>query len=228
MTISNSDNGGDVNINGKVGGNNVLVENNGSGNINNPQNVNGNVKDHEYTIDTPRNTDDNPYISLDVKRGTPFPKPIPEPTPTPVIRDNDPTRLIYDKKRDDSFLELKRESIRYGINGDSLSLNSASNHIQGIVDISKTGLAVKTDGSLKINDEVKVNFAYKGIEVEATAKVMRVNQSNNIAGLKFTDLDTLTANKILYLSMLIEAQKEQTASNNQNQQPSFMNVLSKL
>ena len=228
VTISNSDNGGDVNINGKVGGNNVLVENNGSGNINNPQNVNGNVKDHEYTIDTPRNTDDNPYISLDVKRGTPFPKPIPEPTPTPVIRDNDPTRLIYDKKRDDSFLELKRESIRYGINGDSLSLNSASNHIQGIVDISKTGLAVKTDGSLKINDEVKVNFAYKGIEVEATAKVMRVNQSNNIAGLKFTDLDTLTANKILYLSMLIEAQKEQTASNNQNQQPSFMNVLSKL
>ena len=228
VTISNSDNGGDVNINGKVGGNDVLVENNGSGNINNPQNVNGNVKDHEYTIDTPRNTDDNPYISLDVKRGTPFPKPIPEPTPTPVIRDNDPTRLIYDKKRDDSFLELKRESIRYGINGDSLSLNSASNHIQGIVDISKTGLAVKTDGSLKINDEVKVNFAYKGIEVEATAKVMRVNQANNIAGLKFTDLDALTANKILYLSMLIEAQKEQTASNNQNQQPSFMNVLSKL
>ena len=228
VTISNSDNGGDVNINGKVDGNDVLVENNGSGDINNPQNVNGDVKDHEYTIDTPRNTDDNPYISLDVKRGTPFPKPTPEPTPTLVIRDNDPTRLIYDKKRDDSFLELKRESIRYGINGDSLSLNSASNHIQGIVDISKTGLAVKTDGSLKINDEVKVNFAYKGIEVEATAKVMRVNQANNIAGLKFTDLDTLTANKILYLSMLNEAQKEQTASNNQNQQPSFMNVLSKL
>ncbi len=228
VTISNSDNGGDVNINGKVDGNDVLVENNGSGDINNPQNVNGDVKDHEYTIDTPRNTDDNPYISLDVKRGTPFPKPTPEPTPTLVIRDNDPTRLIYDKKRDDSFLELKRESIRYGINGDSLSLNSASTHIQGIVDISKTGLAVKTDGSLKINDEVKVNFAYKGIEVEATAKVMRVNQANNIAGLKFTDLDTLTANKILYLSMLNEAQKEQTASNNQNQQPSFMNVLSKL
>ena len=230
VTISNSDNGGDVNINGKVDGNDVLVENNGSGDINNPQNVNGDVKNHEYGIETPRNTDDEPYISLDVKRNPFPPKPTPAPTPdpTPVIRDNDPTRLIYDKKRDDSFLELKRESIRYGINGDSLSLNSASNHIQSIVDISKTGLAVKTDGSLKINDEVKVNFAYKGIEVEATAKVMRVNQSNNIAGLKFTDLDTLTANKILYLSMLNEAQKEQTASNNQNQQPSFMNVLSKL
>ena len=230
VTISNSDNGGDVNINGKVDGNDVLVENNGSGDINNPQNVNGDVKNHEYGIETPRNTDDDPYISLDVKRNPfpPKPTPVPTPDPTPVIRDNDPTRLIYDKKRDDSFLELKRESIRYGINGDSLSLNSASNHIQSIVDISKTGLAVKTDGSLKINDEVKVNFAYKGIEVEATAKVMRVNQSNNIAGLKFTDLDTLTANKILYLSMLNEAQKEQTASNNQNQQPSFMNVLSKL
>ena len=136
--------------------------------------------------------------------------------------------MIYDKKREDNFLELKRESIRYGINGDSLSLNSASSHIENIIDISKTGLAVKTDGSLKINDEVKVNFAYKGIEVEATAKVMRVNQSTNVAGLKFTDLDNLTANKILYLSMLNEAQREQTAKNNQNQQPSFMNVLSKL
>ena len=228
VTISNSDNGGDVNINGKVDGNDVLVENNGSGNINNPENINGDVKDHEYGIETPRNTDDDPYISLDVKRNPFPPKPEPTPDPTPVIRDNDPTRLIYDRKRDDSFLELKRESIRYGINGDSLSLNSASNHIQSIVDISKTGLAVKTDGSLKINDEVKVNFAYKGIEVEATAKVMRVNQSNNIAGLRFTDLDSLTANKILYLSMLNDIQKEQTASNNQNQQPSFMNVLSKL
>ena len=230
VTISNSDNGGEVNINGNVDGNDVLVENNGSGNINNPGNVNGDVKDHEYGIETPRNTDDVPYISLDVERRPFPPTPQPDPVPTPVIRDNDPTRLIYDKKREDNFLELKRESIRYGINGDSLSLNSASSHIEKILDISKTGLAVKTDGSLKINDEVKVNFAYKGIEVEATAKVMRVNKSTNVAGLKFIDLDNLTANKILYLSMLIESQREQeqTAQYNQNQQPSFMNVLTRM
>ena len=240
VTISNSDNGGEVNINGNVDGNDVLVENNGSGDINNPNNVNGDIKDHEYGIETPRNPSNDPYITLDVTRN-PFPSPIiptptPTPTPTPVptpnstpeLKDNDPTRLIYDREQDNNFLELKRESIRYGVNGDSLSLNEGSEHIESIVDISKTGLAVKTDGNLKLNDEVKVSFAYKGIEVDATAKVMRVNQSNNIAGLKFTDLDTLTANKILYLSMLNEAQKEQTAANDQNQQPSFMNVLSKL
>ena len=244
VTISNSDNGGEVNINGNVDGNDVLVENNGSGDINNPGNVNGDVKDHEYSIETPRNTTEDPYITLDVTR-TPFPDepnippvtPI-DPTPNPgndnsnlpIIRDNDPTRLIYDREEDNNFLELKRESIRYGVNGDSLSLGAASEHIQNILDISKTGLAVKTDGSLKINDEVKVSFAYKGIEVEATAKVMRVDQSTNIAGLRFTDVDNLTANKILYLSMLNEAQKEQTAANDQNQekQPSFMNILSKI
>ena len=244
VTISNSDNGGEVNINGNVDGNDVLVENNGSGDINNPGNVNGDVKDHEYSIETPRNTTEEPYITLDVTR-TPFPDepnippvtPI-DPTPNPgndnsnlpIIRDNDPTRLIYDREEDNNFLELKRESIRYGVNGDSLSLGAASEHIQNILDISKTGLAVKTDGGLKLNDEVKVSFAYKGIEVEATAKVMRVDQSTNIAGLRFTDVDNLTANKILYLSMLNEAQKEQTATNNQNQekQPSFMNILSKM
>ena len=231
VTISSGDDAGEVNINGNVDGNDVLVENNGSGNINNPENVNGDIKDHEYGIEIPHNINPGSYTGINRVSFPYNPKPvITNINVFSFIKDNDPTRLVYNINENSDSLELRRESIRYGVNGDSLSLGAASNHILNILDISKTGLAVKTDGGLKINDEVKVSFAYKGIEVEATAKVMRVNQSTNIAGLKFTNLDNLTANKILYLSMLNESQKEQTATNDQNQekQPSFMNILSKI
>lgn len=222
ITITNSNNANDINITGSIiGGGTVLIETGKDGNINGSNLVSGSnvvINEDKYDIEIVRTRDnwEETLHKIVINRPEqPVDPVVPigpnDPAVVPVnntldIEDNDPTRLIEgDRLKKNKFLQLKRESIRYGINGESLALSQASDHIEEIIDISKTGLAVKTDGGLKLSEDVQVSFEYKGIDITATAKVMRVNNHNKTAGLKFTDVDSLTANKILYVSMLRQA-----------------------
>ena len=211
--IVNSNNADDITINGDVTSDDKVVIETGDGNINitKPVGPNTEIHENENDIDIVRTRDDdqgNETLHI-IRRPKPDIPVIPPPINpnTPVIADNDPTRLVYDRKLDESFLQLKRESIRFYSSLDKLNLLSAVDGVENVLDISKTGLAVKTDGNLKLNDTVKISFEYKGIEIEAQAQVMRVDENTNIAGLRFVNVDNLTENKILYLSMLREAEK---------------------
>lgn len=230
LTITNSDKANDINISGSIiGGGTVLIETGKGGNINGSNLVSGSnviINEDKYDISIVRTRDN--WIETLHKIVINRPEPIVPIVPTTnivEIDDNDPTRLINDRLKKDKFLQLKRESIRYGINGDSLALSQASDHIEEIIDISKTGLAVKTDGGLKLSEDVKVSFEYKGIDITATAKVMRINDHNKTAGLKFTDVDALTANKILYVSMLRQADIQAAAG---KLNPTEVSLTSKL
>ncbi len=72
--------------------------------------------------------------------------------------------------------------------------------IIAINDISRGGVLVTHDGTLKVGEEFVLSLNCNGIEASPTVEVVRIYDSNK-AGLKFGDLDSATANKILYMNM---------------------------
>ena len=78
--------------------------------------------------------------------------------------------------------------------------------IDSLLDISRGGIAVKHHNDLKVGDVVPVNISYGNLNINADVKV--VSASDVRAGAEFINLDQITANKLLYMNMLLE---EQTA-----------------
>ncbi|CDE89421.1 unknown [Clostridium sp. CAG:729] len=71
-----------------------------------------------------------------------------------------------------------------------------------ISDISRGGVSLKHNNKLKVGDVVPVHMKYGDLEISANVKI--VSASDIKAGGKFIDLDQATANKLLYLSLLIK------------------------
>ena len=84
--------------------------------------------------------------------------------------------------------------------------------IIAIVDISRGGIAVTHDGSLKVGEKMIVSLSCYGMDISPEVEVVRV--SGNNAGMKFINLDKSTANKILYMNMFMaeDANNLQTSS----------------
>ena len=55
---------------------------------------------------------------------------------------------------------------------------------------------------MKVGDIVPIHLKYGDVEVNANAKVVSATDAK--AGAQFIDLDKATANKLLYLSMLVK------------------------
>ena len=115
-----------------------------------------------------------------------------------------------------TYKPTKREYIRFEIaEGDGFVKVSDKKYKKGpriiaINDISRGGLLVTHDGSLKVGEEFVLSLNCHGIDASPEVKVVRVN--GNRAGLKFINLDVATANKILYMNMYsADAQKVQTS-----------------
>lgn len=64
------------------------------------------------------------------------------------------------------------------------------------------GIAVSQDNSLQVGDVVPVHITYGDLDIEADVKI--VTAGNNKAGGQFVNLDQATANKLLYLNLLLE------------------------
>ena len=77
-----------------------------------------------------------------------------------------------------------------------------SNNIDGLIDVSRGGIAVKHDNSLKVGDVVPVHLTYGDLDIHANVKVVTATSSR--AGAMFVNLDQATANKLLYLNILLE------------------------
>lgn len=112
-----------------------------------------------------------------------------------------------------TYLPNKREFIRFAVADDEGFVQVSDKKAIGtpriisVKDISRGGLLVVHDGSLKLNEKLSVNLTYNDISANVEAEVVRLG-SNNQAGLKFINLDKATANKILHMNMSLQANKE--------------------
>lgn len=85
------------------------------------------------------------------------------------------------------------------------SSSSESNiKVLDVIDISKNGMLVETSSKANVGEEINIDFEYRNMPFEIQGVVVRV-PSDNQAGIKFVNLDTVNSTIILYLSMFDEA-----------------------
>ena len=74
--------------------------------------------------------------------------------------------------------------------------------ISDLIDISRGGIAVRHANNLRVGDVVPVQISCGDLNIDANVKV--VTASQNRAGAEFINLDRATANKLLYVNILLE------------------------
>ena len=94
--------------------------------------------------------------------------------------------------------------MRFNVNDTArpVMLERSNNGIDGLIDVSRGGIAVKHDNNLKVGDVIPVHLTYGDLDINADVKV--VTSTSNRAGAMFVNLDQATANKLLYLNILLE------------------------
>ena len=104
----------------------------------------------------------------------------------------------------------KRQYMRFSARDNRNPVQLANNNqIDSILDISRGGIAVTHHNDLKVGDVVPVNISYGNLNINADVKI--VSATDRRAGAEFINLDQATANKLLYMNILLE---EQTAARN--------------
>ena len=83
-----------------------------------------------------------------------------------------------------------------------VALERSNNGIDGLIDISRGGIAVRHDNNLQVGDVIPVHLTYGDLDISADVKV--VSATTTRAGAMFVNLDQATANKLLYLNILLE------------------------
>ena len=136
------------------------------------------------------------------------------------ITDEDMGKYTYKQRVSDYNVNSidKRQYMRFSANDNKNPVQLADNtQIDSLVDISRGGIAVTHSNGLKVGDVVPVQISYGNLNINADVKV--VSATNNRAGAEFINLDQATANKLLYMNILLE---EQTAARNQNNNLSYI------
>ena len=104
----------------------------------------------------------------------------------------------------------KRQYMRFDTRDNRNPVELAENaQIDSLLDISRGGIAVTHHNDLKVGDVVPVQITYGDLHIAADVKI--VSASDSRAGAEFMNLDQATANKILYMNIMLE---EQTAARN--------------
>jgi len=110
------------------------------------------------------------------------------------------------KKVDDNNVEAidKRQFMRFNVDSSPcpVAMEKSDNGIDQLLDVSRGGIAVAHNNKLKVGDVVPVHLTYADLDIKADVKV--VSASTTRAGAEFVNLDKATANKLLYLSLLLE------------------------
>ena len=112
----------------------------------------------------------------------------------------------------------KRHYMRFPAQDNRNPVQLAENtQIDSLIDISRGGIAVTHHNDLKVGDIVPVNISYGNLNINADVKI--VSATDRRAGAEFTNLDQMTANKLLYMNLLLE---EQAAMRNQTNDLSYV------
>ena len=147
--------------------------------------------------------DDNPTPPDPPEPPVP-PTPEPEPDPTPNIPDGDGSITYTQRKGEDNIDNIdKRQYMRFNVadTKNPVALEKSSK-IDGLLDVSRGGIAVSHHNDLKVGDVVPVHLTYGDLDIKTNVKIVTATTSR--AGAMFVDLDQATANKLLYLNILLE------------------------
>lgn len=175
--------------------------------------------DTDIDIDTDTDTD----VDTDTDTDTDVdPDPDPEPNPKPNIpdRSTDYGKGIYKQRVVEYNVNSidKRHYMRFPAQDNRNPVQLADNaKIDSLLDISRGGIAVTHHNDLRVGDVVPVNISYGNLNINADVKI--VSATDRRAGAEFTNLDQMTANKLLYMNLLLE---EQAAMRNQSNDLSYI------
>ena len=146
----------------------------------------------------------------------------PDPPPPGDDDDDDHGATMDDAKRtwkkiiaDDISIVDKRQYMRFYVDGNIPVQLESTDKISSILDISRGGIAVSHNNNLKVGEIVPVHITYGDIDINANVKI--VTASDVRAGAEFVNLDSATANKILYVNLLLEEQQMLSASGEEKQ-----------
>ena len=112
--------------------------------------------------------------------------------------------MTYRKDYDENISTIdKRQYMRFQVEGNRNPVELAQNSkIESLVDISRGGIALKHHNQVKVGDVIPVQISYGDLDIEADVKV--VSATDRRAGAEFINLDQATANKLLYMNVLLE------------------------
>ena len=125
-------------------------------------------------------------------------------TPDEPPADMDDAKRTWKKEIDDNISVIdKRQYIRFDIEGNPNPVIFESvPEVSGILNISRGGVQLSHNKTLKVGDIVPVHLKYGDIDIQANVKIVSANDET--AGGEFVDLDLATANQLLYLSLLMD------------------------
>lgn len=116
----------------------------------------------------------------------------------------DDAKRTWKKEISDNISVIdKRQYMRFDIDGNPNPVVFESEPtVDGILNISRGGVLLSHNKTLKVGDVVPVHIKYGDVEINTNVKI--VSASDVTAGGEFMDLDLATANKLLYLSLLMD------------------------
>jgi len=119
----------------------------------------------------------------------------------PDIKDG---RLTWQRELGDSISIVdKRQYMRFSLDRTNVPVSfTSTDKVANVLDISRGGIAIKHNNTLKVGDVVPVHLSYGDVDIDTNVKI--VTASDVRAGAEFIDLDSTTANRILYLNLLLE------------------------
>ena len=169
--------------------------------------------DNDTDIDTdddipdqpePGDTDTDIDVDTDIDIDTDLD--IPEQPEPEIIVPNVDGRITFHRKIDDNNIDTidKRQYMRFNVSDSEkpVLMEATNNGIDGIIDVSRGGIAVKHNSNLQVGDVIPVHIKYGDLDINANVKI--VTSNSNRAGAMFVNLDKATANKLLYLNILLE------------------------
>ena len=93
--------------------------------------------------------------------------------------------------------------MRYNVSSNTNPvLMEKNNNMERLIDVSRGGIAVNHNNTLKVGDVIPVHLTYGDLDIQAKAKVVSATSSR--AGAEFVEIDQGVANQLLYLNMLLE------------------------
>ena len=121
----------------------------------------------------------------------------------------DDAKRTWKKEIDDNISVIdKRQYMRFDINNNPNPVVFESDPtVDGILNISRGGVQLSHNNTLKVGDVVPVHIKYGDVEINTEVKI--VTATDVRAGGEFVDLDLATANKLLYLSLLMDETQPQ-------------------
>lgn len=162
--------------------------------------------DNDNDNDDDSGKDPNPDPKPDPDPGKDNPNPNPEPNPEPgITRDEAVKKGMNERKEVAEYVPAidKRQYMRFNASSEPITLESNAN-INSIVDISRGGMAVTHTQKLKVGDVIPVHFKYGDMDITTDVKV--TSSSDRRAGTQFVNLSESTANKLLYMGLIMEEQ----------------------